>query len=216
MFTYSSCQEPGCNRNALSSFGSNEHFCLFHVPDKEKIKAKIYDYIRNHEKIIGLVANGIFFSDVDFSNKKFYGCSFQHCTFSNIKTENCRSRMSIFDFSIFTDCSFLKSNMQFTAFAGAAFSHVLLTGSDLIQNNFSGISAYQSSFDDSDLYNSRFIRAKLVNTSFRNCNVKKTIFFDIERTDVSFRMSNTREAIFDIDGSALMKSENALSEDFTE
>ena len=67
----------------------------------------------------------------------------------------------------------------------------------MIQNNYNGIQSFQSSFDDSDLYNSRFIKARLVNTSFRNCNLKKTHFCDIEQENVSFKMSNTREAIFD-------------------
>jgi hypothetical protein len=42
-----------------------------------------------------------------------------------------------------------------------------------------------------------------VDTSFRNCNVKKTMFIEIEQSNVSFKMSNTREAIFDKNGSEL-------------
>ena len=62
-----------------------------------------------------------------------------------------------------------------------------------------GINAIQSSFDDSDLYNSRFIRAELNNTSFRNCNIKKTCFYEIKQENVSFKLSNTREALFSVD-----------------
>ena len=82
----------------------------------------------------------------------------------------------------------------------------------MVQNNFNGITAYQSSFDDSDLYNSRFVRAKLITTSLRNCNIKKAIFYELETQDVSFKMSNTREALFDKSGSALMNDENATDD----
>ena len=77
----------------------------------------------------------------------------------------------------------------------------------MIQDNFNGIKAYQSSFDDSDLFNSRFIMASLVDTSMQNCNLKHTLFYDSVRTNVSFKMSNTREALFDRKGSALQKGE---------
>ena len=85
----------------------------------------------------------------------------------------------------------------FNSFSMATFTHTLYTSSDLVQNNFNGIKAYQCSFDDSDLLNSRFIGATLVDTSFRNCNLKKSIFYDTNRTNVSFKMSNTREALFE-------------------
>ncbi len=97
----------------------------------------------------------------------------------------------------------LESNMQFCSFGGCIFSHILLTGSDMIHDNFCGIQAYQSSFDDSDLYNSRFIGAKLVDTSFRNCNIKNTMFFNIEKQNLLFKSSNLREAIFDERGSEM-------------
>ena len=209
MFSYTQCRAFGCNKAALNPLPNDEHFCLLHSPNQEEAKRNIRQYVLSNETIVGLVADGVSFSDVDFSGKKFYGCSFRHCSFSNIKTVGCRCRLSVFDFSVFTDCSFLESSLQFTSFAGAAFSHVLFTGSDLVQNNFMGITAYQSSFDDSDLYNSRFVRAKLINTSLRNCNIKKALFYELETQDVSFKMSNTREALFDKSGSAIMQNENA-------
>ena len=140
MFTYTICQSLGCTQSAITPFYEDSEgkkcYCLQHTPNQELAKQSIYQYLRTHDKIIGLVANGMSFADVDFSNKNFYGCSFQHCSFSNIKTINCRSRLTLFDFSIFTDCSFLESSLQFTSFAGAAFSHVLFTGSDLACDQF--------------------------------------------------------------------------------
>lgn len=205
------CKCPGCTSSVLSEFDDkgdireNGDYCFKHHPNQVEVTLKIYNYIYTHDKIVGLNASGITFSGINFSNKRFYGCNFRHCFFTNIKSTGLRSRMSIFDFAIFTDCNLLKSNMQFTSFAGSKFIHVLFTGSDMIHDNFSGLSSIQSSFDDSDLYNSRFIKANLADTSFRNCNLKKTIFYEIVQTNVSFKLSNTKEAVFDKCGSDLFK-----------
>lgn len=209
MYLLNSCLTSSCMKAALSTFDENgelteeQNYCLAHMQDPDQVKKNIYHYIETHDKIVGMNANGITFTDIDLTNKRFYGCSFQHCSFTGLQSRGFRSRMSMFDFAVFSDCNLLESNMQFTSFAGATFSHVLFTGSDMIQDNFCGLTACQSSFDDSDLYNSRFIRAKLVDTSIRNCNIKKTIFFELDQQNVSFKMSNTHEAVFDERGSAL-------------
>ena len=219
MYVMNFCTTPGCKNTALSSFASDgtliekSLFCYDHTEDKKAVTDKIIEYINSHEKIVGLDACGISFADIDLSEKKFYGCNFHHCTFTGIHASKLRSRMCIFDFSVFFECSFLESNMQYTSFAGASLSQVLLTGSDLIDNNFNGIAAYQSSFDDSDLYNSRFIRATLDNTSFRNCNIKKTIFFESKRENVAFKLSNTREALFDRNNTGLISELDQLTEE---
>lgn len=213
MFAKIICLEPDCNKSSLSTFNSNGDileqpgYCYDHSLDKEKIKQQIYDYIKNHDKIVGLNATGIVFENIDLTNKKFYGCNFMNCKFINLQSTGFRSRMSMFDFAIFSDCNLLQSNMHFTSFAGATFSHTLFTGSNMTQDNFCGVQSYQSSFDDSDLYNSRFIRTKLIDTSFRNCNVKKTVFKMIEQENVLFKFSNTREAIFDQEHSQLFMGE---------
>ncbi len=209
MYLLNPCNCPGCTKTALSSFDNegkiieNGGFCYKHQKDPLKAKEEIYTYINTHDKIVGLNAYGLTFSDINLTDKKFYGCNFMHCIFSGLSARGFRSRMSTFDFAVFSDCTLLESNMQFTSFAGCKFSHVLFTGSDMIQDNFNGLTSYQSSFDDSDLYNSTFIQSKLVNTSFRNCNIKKTNFEEFETANVSFKLSNTNEAIFDKRGSAL-------------
>ncbi len=205
VFVLHNCTHPGCTHTAVTMFDKNgemdmgQSLCLEHCGNAEEVQNAIYNYIAKHDKIIALNAPGITFSDMDFSGKKFYGCNFQHCNFFNVNSENCRIRISMFDFATFADCNMIKSNWQFVSYAGSTLSHVLFTNSDLVHNNFCGIKAYQSSFDDSDLYNSRFINAHLENTSFRNCNIKKTLFYNIEQTNVSFKLSNTREAKFSAD-----------------
>ncbi len=84
----------------------------------------------------------------------------------------------------------------------------------MIQINFNGIKAYQSSFDDSDLFNSRFIMATLVDTSMQNCNLKRTLFYGSKRSNVSFKMSNTREALFDLQGSAISQGQDSKTNSF--
>ena len=63
-------------------------------------------------------------------------------------------------------------------------------------DNFNGILCADSTFNDSDLYNSRFVLATLKNSTFQNCNLKKTMFYQTIRELVSFKSSNTREALF--------------------
>ena len=212
MYLANICNHPGCRKLAISDIDAsgalleNGGYCLEHTSDPAALKDRIMHYINHNDKIVGLTACGIEFDSVrhlDLTNKRFYGCNFMHCIFRGFNSRGFRSRMSTFDFSIFSDSNLLESNSQYTSFAGCKFIHVLFTGSEMIQNNFEGLESFQSSFDDSDLYNSRFIRAKLIDTSIRNCNIKNTVFRDIEQTNLSFKQSNTNEAIFDERGSAL-------------
>lgn len=211
MFLMNKCLVRACHHIAVSTFDEHgeiteeKNYCIDHSPNPGKVHQDVINYINSHEKIVGLCANGLTFANMDFSGKRFYGCNFQRCTFSNVHSKGLRSRMSIFDFAVFTDCNIIESNIHFTSFAGCTFSRTLFTASELLQNNYNGINAVQSSFDDSDLYNSRFINSTLVNISFRNCNLKKVLFLGIKQENVSFKMSNTREAAFDLDGSELSK-----------
>lgn len=221
MFDQNKCLVLRCRNLALSSFDkegnicNDKNYCIDHSPNPGKSKEEIYQYINTHEKIIGLNASGIVFSGIDLSNKQFFGCNFHHCTFENINSQNITCKLCIFDFAIFNDCSLIKNNTIISSFAGCTFSHTLFTSSELVQNNFNGIKAIQSSFDDSDLFNSRFINADLIDTSFRNCNLKRTLFFDSFRTNVSFKMSNTREAHFDRKGSDLSLGSSTNNEDLS-
>jgi len=202
MYLFNKCQYPGCKTFAISSVKDDgtliesDRFCLRHNPNPEELAHNLREYINTHEKIVGLNADSLTLDDMNLSNKKFYGCNFQHAIFNNVHSNLIRARMCMFDFSTFTDCTFIKSNIQFSSFSGSKMVHTIFTGSDLIHNNFNGITAYQSSFDDSDLYNSRFIKSILMNTSLANCNLKKTAFYDSARDGVSFKLSNTREALF--------------------
>lgn len=218
MFTINKCQCPECKKTALSSFNDNEiidepGYCFEHTEDKKAYLAHLKKFIESHDKIVGLNAYGITVQGMDLTDKKFYGCNFQHVLFTNVHAENIRLRMCMMDFATFTDCDFIKSNIQFSSFSGAKFVHLVLTGSDLIHNNFNGITSYQCSFDNSDLYNSRFIKAILMNTSMQDCNLKKTIFYNSAREKVSFKLSNTREALIDRNKGGLIEDFSITGED---
>ena len=218
MFTINKCQCPECKKPALSSFNDNEitdepGYCFEHTEDKKAYLAHLKKFIESHDKIVGLNAYGITVQGMDLTDKKFYGCNFQHVLFTNVHAENIRRRMCMMDFATFTDCDFVKGNIQFSSFSGAKFVHLVLTGSDLIHNNFNGITSYQCSFDNSDLYNSRFIKAILMNTSMQDCNLKKTIFYNSAREKVSFKLSNTREALIDRNKGGLIEDFSITGED---
>lgn len=209
MYLMNKCKCAECNNTVLSEINAdgeiceNGDYCFNHHPNRNELAVKIYNYIYTHDTIIGLNASGLVFSGINLSNKKFYGCNFQHCFFIGIRSENLMCRISTFNYSLFTDCNLLKSNIQFTSFAGSRLIHVLFSGSELKSNNFTGVTALQTSFDDSDLYKSHFVNAYLSGSSFRNCNIKKAIFYAATLKNTSFRMSNTKEAIFDKNGTQL-------------
>lgn len=210
MYLYNPCMYPGCRKMAMSSFDSNGEllevpgYCLEHQKNKQETLERLNHYIQTHDKIVGLCAPGITVTDKDFSGKAFYGCNLQHSTFTKSYASGLRMRMCMLDFSTITDCNLINCNIQFSSFSGSKLVHALFTGSDFIHNNFNGITAYQCSFDDSDLYNTRFIKAVLINTSMANCNLKKTVFYNSMRNAVSFKLSNTREALTDREKGGLM------------
>jgi uncharacterized protein YjbI with pentapeptide repeats len=210
MYAFQKCQCPECTKPAITLYDDDgkimdaPNWCYEHSPDKDFVRENIRKYLQSHDRIIGMNAEGLKIENWNISGKRFYGCNFQHCTFANLHGDNIRLRMCMLDFSVFTDCSFLHGNTQFCSFAGSKFVHALFTNSDMIHNNFNGITAYQCSFDDSDLYNSRFIKAMLINTSMNNCNLKKTVFYESMREGVGFKLSNTRESLLDRNKGGLM------------
>lgn len=203
MFNLNKCSVKSCNNIAFSQIDgkgkiSEEHdYCLSHSPTPRKEQENITKYIVANKTITGVNAQGMIFYDVDMGGKSFFGCDFMRCTFNNFHLHDCRFIMCMVDFSIFTNCSFLKCSFKFSSFGGATFSHCIFTDDEVIQDNFNGVNAFQSSFDNSDLYNSRFMYTNFVDMSFRNCNLKKANFSFMKQKNISFKISNTREAIFD-------------------
>ena len=209
-YTYNICKCPGCTKPALSEIDKNlaltqnPGWCIEHHPYLKKALKRIFLHVMRNDTIIGLTACGVEVKKLNLRNKRFIGCNLQNCTLTNVHADGLKMRICIADNSTLTDCDFVKSDIQFSSFAGSKFVHILFTGSNLIHTNFNGLTSYQSSFDDSDLYNTRFIKTVLINNSFRNCNLKKTVFYDSVRDNVSFKLSNTREALVDRKRGGLM------------
>ncbi len=59
-----------------------------------------------------------------------------------------------------------------------------------------GIQADVLSFDDCDLLHTRLNGAAFAGTEFINCNVKRTHFLRSKTDGVSFKYSNTEDAVF--------------------
>ena len=70
MFSYAKCRNPECKHFAISDFDQNGNliesgeFCYAHIADKDEYQRKIYNYIQTHDKIIGLNACGLTFTDI--------------------------------------------------------------------------------------------------------------------------------------------------------
>ena len=52
-----------------------------------------------------------------------------------------------------------------------------------------------------------------MNTSMQDCNLKKTIFYNSAREKVSFKLSNTREALIDRNKGGLIEDFSITGED---
>ena len=104
MYLNIQCTAEGCKKTAMSCitddgrFIENCQFCYKHVPDPDAAKERIYKYIREHDKIVGLNCQGLTFKGIELTDKKFYGCDFSHCFFQELKTNKLRMRMCRFDF----------------------------------------------------------------------------------------------------------------------
>lgn len=159
----------------------------------------------DQNKFVGLYICDTDLSKINLSEKKFYGCTFKRCTFNKNKIHNLFCRMCLFEFSNFNETTFEECDIKFSSFSGSILNNVLFANSNIIQTNFNGIYASKTTYDDVDLYASRFIRSSFSNVIFSNCNIKKSVFWECQNHEMNFKASNTREAIFDKNGSSLSK-----------
>jgi uncharacterized protein YjbI with pentapeptide repeats len=65
--------------------------------------------------------------------------------------------------------------------------------------SFNGATIRETTFSGSNLYDSRFIRGKIEGSDFENCDLKRVYFIPTKQTGVSFKGSNTMEAIKDLE-----------------
>jgi len=194
MFTLSFCA-AGCGRPAFS--GST--LCATHSANQEAEAERLGEYIIKQKNIKNICAQGLHFKGMDFSNRQFYGCNFAGASFSGCLFTGAIMRMNFFDFSTLSSCDFCSGDMQFLSLAGAVILNCNFEGSELLNINFNGTRIYDSIFNKTNLYNSRFVSSIIKNSSFIDCNLKRTNFVKSSRENISYKSSNTAEAIFEME-----------------
>lgn len=193
MFTYNTCA-AGCGRPAIS--GST--LCAVHSANPEADAAKLGEYMIQQKIVRDISAQGLHFINLDFSLHQFYGCNFSGARFSSCIFSGVVMRMSFFDFAAFFSCDFSAGDLQFLSLAGASIQDCNFEGSELVNINFGGAEISGSTFNKTNLYNSRFVSASIIQSDFIDCNLKRTNFVNTTREVISYKSSNTAEAIFEM------------------
>jgi uncharacterized protein YjbI with pentapeptide repeats len=182
----------GCGRSAIT--GSS--LCAVHVADSRRETARIVRLIKEQTCMTNLNAAGLHFENEDFSNRSFYECNFIDASFSQCIFTGTFMRLVFFDFAVFFYGNLTKSDIQFSSFAGAKFYSCTFEDSELPHLNYTGTIISDCSFNHSNLYNSRFINADLDHSNFIDCTLTHANFIGAKQNVVSFKASNTAEAVF--------------------
>jgi len=194
MFTISFCA-AGCGRPAFT--GST--LCATHSADPEAEAKKLGEYMLEQKVVKDICAQGLHFEKMDFSHHQFHGCNFSGASFYRCLFKGVIMRMNFMDFSTFSSCDFCSSDMQYLSLAGAVIKDCTFEGSELIGINFVGALIFDSTFNNTNLYNSRFVSANIARSDFIDCNLKRTNFVKSIREEISYKSSNTAEAIFEME-----------------
>jgi uncharacterized protein YjbI with pentapeptide repeats len=191
MFSNDPCA-AGCGRAAITG----ARLCAVHTVSPVNEAARVGAYISSQRSIRDLNAAGLHFESVDFSHRQFFECNFEYASFNMCLFTGSRMRMSFFAFCQFENCDFSRSDLQYLNFAGSGLLNCTFESSELVHLNYNGCGIRGCTFNNSNLYHSRFINADIFMSDFVDCNLKKTNFFRIKQESVSFKSSNTAEAIF--------------------
>ena len=84
-------------------------------------------------------------------------------------------------------------------FVNASLRNAMLSAATLRDCNFDGAKVRETTFNGSNLYDSRFIRGEIDRCDFENCDLKRVYFIPARQSGVSFKGSNTMEAIKDLE-----------------
>jgi len=195
MYSFRPCTAPGCRKPAFAE----EPTCVAHAPDPESLLAETQAGLRSMTEIRNQNFSGARFSNLDLSGKSFIACSFMGSTLSGVLFTGARFRICFFDGSDISSCDFSHLDAQFSSFGGARIVDSSFEHSELIHLNFSGARIEECTFDNSNLYDSRFIKTELITTDFIDCDLKRVYLIPAEEVGVSYRYSNTMEAIRDME-----------------
>jgi uncharacterized protein YjbI with pentapeptide repeats len=195
MHSFQRCAEPGCR--SLSFQGST--FCLAHHPDPGAASMETQALLLEEKGAKDLHVAGIAVEGLDLSRRKYIGCSFIGASFKNVLFTGSTFLLCFFDRAYFEACDFSGANVQFGSFGGSDIVNVSFENSELIHCNFDGAKIRETTFNGSNLYDSRFIRGEIERCDFENCDLKRVYFIPSKQSGISFKGSNTMEAIKDLE-----------------
>ena len=195
MYSYRPCAEKACTRSAFAE----EPTCLAHSSQPAKALARWRSYLEEHTDIRNLNLSGSTFEGLDLSGKSLICCSFIGASLTKVLLTGARLRICFFDGSELDTCDLSRLDAQFSSFGGAKIGNSSFENSELLHVNFSGARIAECTFNNSNLYDSRFIRTELISTDFVDCDLKRVHLIPSSEVGVSYRYSNTGEAIRDVE-----------------
>ena len=195
MFPFARCSAPGCESTAFAGSAT----CLMHHPAPAAAREKATARLLDPSGAEDICVNGIELSGLDLSRRRFVGCSFIGSRFEGTLFTGSSFVLCFFDGSVIDSCDFSSSDAQFCSFGSVEISNSSFEGSELIHCNFDGSRIRESTFNGSNLYDSRFIRCELEGSDFIDCDLKRVYLIPAKQANVSFKGSNTAEAIRDLE-----------------
>jgi hypothetical protein len=195
MHDFQRCDEPGCGslRFHLSTT------CLAHHPDPAAAAQAAREMLAGPEGAKDLSAAGLSVEDMDLSRRRFIGCSFIGASFKKALFTGSTFLLCFFDRASIEACDFSGVNAQFCSFGVSRIDNVSFENTELIHCNFDGSRIVDTTFNGSNLYDSRFIRAEIESSDFEDCDLKRVYYLPAKQSAVSFKGSNTMEAIRDLE-----------------
>jgi len=195
MFAFDCCAEPGCQRLAFAG----QDRCLRHLPDAERAIARAAELLAAGAVVKDLNIDGAALDGIDLSKRHFYGCSFIGVSLRSVLFTNATFVLCFFDRAALESCDFSTADAQYCSFGGSDIQNSSFENSELIHCSFDGSRMRESTFNGSNLYDSRFIDCELENVDFVDCDLKRVYLIPDKERNVSYKGSNTMEAIRDLE-----------------
>jgi len=195
MYAYRPCAEAGCRRTAFL----DEDRCLEHSADQDGAVGRGVERLRNSNELRNLNLSGIRLEGLDLSDKSFICCSFARSSLQGVLFTRAHFKICFFDGSDIGSCDFSGIDAQFSSFGAARILNSTFENSELLHLNFSGARIEDCTFNNSNLYDSRFIKTELVTSAFEDCDLKRVHLMPASEVGVSYRYSNTAEAVRDLE-----------------
>lgn len=195
MHSFVRCSAPGCR--SVVFYGSKT--CLSHHEDRAAALSSAISVLSAEAGAKDINAAGIPLEGIDLSHRRFVGCSFIGSNMKHVLFTGSTLLLCFFDASLIESCDFSGVNAQFCSFGGSDILDSSFETAELMHCNFDGTHISDCTFSGSNLYDSRFIKGCIEQSSFENCNLKRVYFIPNKQSEVSFKGSNTMEAIRDLE-----------------